>query len=155
LGAKIAVNLVLAAHSVSRTLTTEKKKSQFTDKCYSDEIPFLGGMWDDFEMGEGGVGVIRRIPICLRTRVRAAKHQQLQVVHAEQDPRIFPVKSRDPAASRLEKRHVDWAHPKPKLSRLSETTQTAAGRGILCETQVNLAQRSQRAADATSGGTQM
>jgi hypothetical protein len=49
---------------------TEKKKSQVTDKCCYDEIPFLGGMWDDFEMGEGGVGVIRRIPICLPGFVR-------------------------------------------------------------------------------------
>jgi hypothetical protein len=65
LGAKIVVNFVLAAHSVSRTFTTEKKKSQVTDKCCSDEIPFIGGMWDDFEIGEGGVGVIRRIPIRL------------------------------------------------------------------------------------------
>jgi hypothetical protein len=65
LGAKIAVNLVLAAHSVSRTSTKEKKKLQVTDKCCSDEILFLGGMWDDVEIGEGGVGVKGRIPICL------------------------------------------------------------------------------------------
>jgi hypothetical protein len=104
-------------------------------------MPFLIGMWDDVEMGEGLVGVLGRIPNNLPTepcRLTPTTSSGSCGTRSE----LFSGKSQRFCCFQTVQTTRGLGTSRSQDSPTSETTEAAAGCEVLCETQVNLAQMS-------------